>query len=67
MEYKDQTTMSVKELEAEIDYINNMERKLINFEVLGRAEDLVGELRFKKYYEPKGYTRFQAGFLSALT
>ena len=63
LEYKDQTTMSIDELNDELDAIDKMERKLIDFKVLGRCEDLVYELRYRKIYEPKGYSRFQAGCL----
>jgi len=65
MEHKDVTTMSVEEIETEIESIKKMDRKLIDFSVVSRAESLSDELMYQKIYKPKGYSRFDAGFLSS--
>ena len=64
MEKKNVIEMTIEELQAEIESIEKMEKKLIDFSVYARAEELVDELNYKKFFEKKGYTRFQAGYLS---
>lgn len=59
--------MTLGELKAESDRILNTPQKEYDFELLAQAQAVHDEMRYRKTYEPQGYTRFQAGFLMAFS
>jgi len=61
---KSASEMEIADIEKELDEVTKwMEQSTrhITFTNHGRAEELLDELKYRKYYEPRGISRFQAG------
>lgn len=59
--------MTLEELQAESDKILNTPQQEYDFTLLAKAQAVYDEIVYRQRYEPKGYTRFQAGYLMAFS
>ncbi len=54
--------LTVEEIKSEIEVLMNTPEKEHTFEKISRLEALSDEYKYKTIYEPKGITRFDAGY-----
>lgn len=64
---KSLTKMTLEQLYQEADRITNTVPAAYDFSLVAQAEAVEMELKYRKYYEPQGYNRFQAGYLMFFT
>lgn len=57
--------MTLEQLYAEQDRLEKTPPKEYDFTLMAKAEALLAEMKYRKYYQAKGYTRSQAGYLMA--